>query len=155
QLTEVLARIHRGALTLVSRDTPEPSPLSHEILNARPYAFLDDAPLEERRTRAVQSRRATDPSSASELGALDRNATERVRDEAWPDPRDADELHDVLLTTGFVTEDDAREIPRELFDQLIGGKRATAFQIPNSIFQILVAAERLPELQAIHPDATL
>jgi len=79
QLTDILGRIHRGELTLVSRDTPEPSPLSHEILNARPYAFLDDAPLEERRTHAVQSRRATDPSSASELGMLDRSAIDPRR----------------------------------------------------------------------------
>jgi ATP-dependent Lhr-like helicase len=157
QLTDVLGRIHRGELTLISRDTPEPSPLSHEILNARPYAFLDDAPLEERRTHAVQSRRATDPSSASELGMLDQNAVERVRDEARPDPRDADELHDVLLTTGFLTEEDAREMPRELFDQLTAARRAAAFQIPHSTCQISgwVAAERLPELLAIHPDAVL
>ena len=72
----------RGELPLVSRDTPEPSPFAHEILNARPYAFLDDAPLEERRTQAVQTRRAGDPSSAGDLGALDPAAIERVRDEA-------------------------------------------------------------------------
>ena len=90
-------RIHRGELRLVSRDTPEPSPLAHEILNARPYAFLDDAPLEERRTQAVYARRASEASSADDLGALDAAAIERVRDEARPDPRDADELHDALL----------------------------------------------------------
>ena len=76
----------------MSRDTPEPSAFSHEILNARPYAFLDDAPLEERRTQAVQTRRAG--AAASDIGALDAAAIERVRDEVRPDPRDADELHE-------------------------------------------------------------
>jgi ATP-dependent Lhr-like helicase len=169
QLTDILARIHRGELTLISRDTPEPSPLTHEILNARPYAFLDDAPLEERRTHAVQSRRATDPSSANELGALDSSAIERVRDEARPDPRDSDELHDVLLTTGFLTEDDARAIPRELFEQLAAAKRialahtagpglsavAVAEAERPARQAVWVAAERLPELLAVHADATL
>jgi ATP-dependent Lhr-like helicase len=149
RLTDILGRIHRGELTLISRDTPEPSPLSHEILNARPYAFLDDAPLEERRTHAVQSRRATDPSTAGELGMLDQNAIERVRDEARPDPRDADELHDVLLTTGFLTGEEAREISRELFEQLTTARRATR---ANGSW---VCAERLPELLAVHPDAVL
>src|SRR4029078_9317053 len=91
---------------LIARDTIEPSPLSHEILNARPYAFLDDAPLEERRRQAVYARRASDPASASELGALDAAAIERVRDEVRPDPRDADELHDALLTCGFLFEEE-------------------------------------------------
>jgi ATP-dependent Lhr-like helicase len=153
-LTALLARIHGGQIRCVARDTPEPSPLSHEILNARPYSFLDDAPLEERRTQAVQARRATDPSGANALGALDAAAIDRVRDEARPDPRDADELHDALLTAGFLAASDAPEISRELFVELQSERRATQFQIPNSKFQILVAAERLPELAAVHPDAT-
>ena len=93
-LSEVLTRVHAGGIRLVSRDTPEPSPLSHEILNAKPYAFLDDAPLEERRAQAVQSRRASEPASGQDLGALDPAAIVRVRDEQRPDPLDADELHD-------------------------------------------------------------
>ncbi|HEY9016270.1 MAG TPA: hypothetical protein VIM84_14550, partial [Gemmatimonadales bacterium] len=88
----------------MARDLPEPSPLTHEILNARPYAFLDDAPLEERRTQAVYTRRAFEPSSADDLGALDVAAIERVREEAWPEVQNADELHDTLLTAGFLTE---------------------------------------------------
>ena len=98
------ARIHAGEIRCIARDLPEPSPLAHEILNAKPYAFLDDAPLEERRTQAVYTRRAFEPSSADDLGALDPAAIERVRDEAWPEVRDADELHDALLTSGFLTE---------------------------------------------------
>ena len=99
QLQRVLERIHRGELTCVSRDTPEPSAFCHDILNARPYAFVDDAPLEERRTQAVQTRRAGNP---GDVGALDAAAIERVRDEVRPDPRDVDECHDALLTCGFL-----------------------------------------------------
>src|SRR5678815_3546579 len=92
-LRTVLQRIHRGDLRLVARDTPEPSAFAHEILNARPYAFLDDAPLEERRSHAVQTRRATDVASAGDVGALDADAIARVREEERADPRDAHELH--------------------------------------------------------------
>jgi len=149
-LADVLSRIHRGDIRCVARDTTEPSPLCHEILNARPYAFMDDAPLEERRTQAVYARRATEPSGANDLGALDPAAIERVRDEAKPDPRDADELHDALVTTGFLTGDDMAAIAPDLLPQLTAARRATAFQIPHAKFLILAAAERLPELQAIH-----
>jgi ATP-dependent helicase Lhr and Lhr-like helicase len=140
-LSRVLTRIHADELTLVARDTPEPSPLAHEILNAKPYAFLDDAPLEERRTQAVYTRRVADTSSARELGALDLAAIERVRDEERPDPRDADELHDALLTFAFLIDDEA---PHELFDALAAAKRATRV---NGLW---FAAERLPELLTIH-----
>src|SRR5688500_6410869 len=99
-LRAVLERIHRGELRLIRRDTPEPSVFAHEILNAKPYAFLDDAPLEERRSHAVQSRRATQPGSGGDLRALDAEAIARVREEERPVPRDADELHDALLTAG-------------------------------------------------------
>src|SRR4029079_4737607 len=89
-LIAALSRIRAGELTLVSRDTPEPSAFAHEIINARPYAFLDDAPLEERRTHAVQSRRAGRDDDS--FGALDAAAIARVVDEARPEWRDADEL---------------------------------------------------------------
>ena len=102
----MLGRIHRGELRLLARDTPEPSVFAHEILNARPYAFLDDAPLEERRAHAVQTRRGGDPAEVEETGALDAAAIARVREEARPDPRDADELHDALMTAGFLTDDE-------------------------------------------------
>ena len=142
-LAAVLMRIHGGEIQCVARDTPEPSPLSHEILNARPYAFLDDTPLEERRAAAVYTRRATDPSSANDLGALDAAAIERVRDEQRPDPRDADELHDVLLTAGFLTVEEASEIPSALLDELVVARRA------GQVRSLWITAERLPELSAI------
>jgi ATP-dependent helicase Lhr and Lhr-like helicase len=156
-LTAVLERIHRGELQCVARDTPEPSPLAHEILNARPYAFLDDAPLEERRTQAVYTRRATEPSHAQELGALDPAAIHRVRDEVWPEPRDADELHDALMTFGVLTEAERARLSPELFDALTSTHRAAACQPPGrpSAAAVWVTAERLPELRAVHADAAV
>src|SRR5437868_3612138 len=103
-LRGLLQRMERGELRLLARDTAEPSPLSHEILNSAPYAYLDDAPLEERRSRAVQLRRTLDPRDAASLGALDSEAIAEVVRNAWPDVRSADELHDVLLTLGMLPE---------------------------------------------------
>jgi ATP-dependent Lhr-like helicase len=94
---EVARAIERGELELHLRDTSEPSPLAHEILNSKPYTFLDDAPLEERRTRAVSLRRGL-PAAARDLAKLDADAVARVRDEAQVAPRDAEELHDALLS---------------------------------------------------------
>jgi ATP-dependent Lhr-like helicase len=152
-LRAVLGRIHRGELRLVARDTPEPSLFAHDILNAKPYAFLDDAPLEERRSHAVQSRRTT-RSADGDLGALDAEAIARVRDEERPDPRDADELHDALLTAGFLTPAEIADLPAAL----MAGLRATGRAALASgggrggAVSIVVAAERLPELCAVHPD---
>ena len=109
ELERVLRQVFAGEIRYVTRDTPEPSVLSHEILNSAPYSFLDDAPLEERRARAVQTRRAFEPSSADELGALDPAAIQRVREEVWPEPRDPDELHDALLTSGVLTAAEGEE----------------------------------------------
>jgi ATP-dependent helicase Lhr and Lhr-like helicase len=153
-LSAVLTRIHGGGIRCVARDTPEPSALAHEILNARPYAFMDDAPLEERRTQAVYARRAGEPGGAGELGALDPAAIERVRDEARPDPRDADELHDALLTAGFLTRREAQAIAPELFRVLFETRRASECRIPTAECRIVVAAERLPELRVVHQNAT-
>jgi ATP-dependent Lhr-like helicase len=132
-LARVLERIHRGEIECVARDTVEPSPLAHDIINARPFQFLDDAPLEERRTQAVYTGRS---------GILDDSAIDRVREEARPDPRDADELHDALLTSGFLVDG---EFPREMMEELIAARRAGAAG------DLWITAERLPELLAIHP----
>jgi len=103
-LTTVLRRIETGAIRCVAIDTPSPSPFSHEILNANPYAYLDDAPLEERRARAVELRRTLPVELAGEIGALDPAAIEEVARESWPVVRDVDELHDALLTLVWVPE---------------------------------------------------
>ncbi len=148
-LARILGKIHAGEITCIARDTTEPSPLAHGILNAKPYAFLDDAPLEERRTQAVMTRRAT----ASDLGMLDAAAIERVREEVRPDPRDADELHDALLTFGFLLPGEV-DAPA-LFEELKSANRATLLQWRDRPpLDVSIAAERLPELLAIHPFET-
>jgi ATP-dependent Lhr-like helicase len=101
-LAEVLRGIEQGTIRCLAVDTPVPSQFSHEILNANPYAYLDDAPLEERRARAVEMRRVLPASVLEEVGALDPAAIAQVQQEAWPDVRDADELHDVLHTLVLV-----------------------------------------------------
>ena len=106
-LQRLLAGIESGAIRVVARDLTEPSPLALEVLSARPYAFLDDAPLEERRTQAVMARRWLDPETAADLGRLDPEAIERVRAEAWPEATNRDELHDALVWFGFLTEAEA------------------------------------------------
>src|SRR5690606_25158872 len=115
-------------------------------------AFLDDAPLEERRTMAVRSRRWLDPSSASDLGALDPAAIERVRTEAWPEPRDPDELHDALVLLGFCSETEGREwlAPMQV---LVDAPRAAV--MAGAGLRLWGAAERLPAMRAIHPAARL
>jgi ATP-dependent Lhr-like helicase len=108
-LTDVLRGIESGTITCVVIDTPSPSVFSHEILNANPYAFLDDAPLEERRSRAVQLRRTLPPDLLGEIGALDPAAIAEVARASWPVVRDADELHDALLTLVWVPESESTQ----------------------------------------------
>ncbi|HEU4402277.1 MAG TPA: hypothetical protein VFT43_09240, partial [Candidatus Polarisedimenticolia bacterium] len=107
-LLEVLRGLRQGRVRRVAIDTPQPSPFALGILNAMPYAFLDDAPLEERRTQAVLTRRALAPQIADTLGALDPAAVARVREEAWPQPESAEEVHEALLWMGYVTVEEAR-----------------------------------------------
>ncbi|MBA2526210.1 MAG: DEAD/DEAH box helicase, partial [Pyrinomonadaceae bacterium] len=216
-LEALLAAIERNEKNLFARDLLEPSPLAAEILNARPYAYLDDAPLEERRTRAVSQRRWLDPATAADLGKLDQAAIDRVRLEAWPQVQNPDELHDALVELGFITEaegilsefavgevagqrliskdiDEAGGTPpewSEFLKVLSGDRRAavldagTAGIPPAAVtpelslssecnrdiagempavpagkptlgaIRLWVAAERLPQLQAVFPSATL
>ena len=121
-LEAVLKRMVNGEIGFVARDTPEPSVLSHELLNSAVYTFLDDAPLEERRTRAVYTRRATEPRNADDLGALDPAAIERVREEAWPVANTADEMHDALMVAGYIKETELAAHWPSLLNEL--GERA-------------------------------
>ena len=125
-LRSLLHSIEDGRVQTLAVDTPAPSPMSHEILNANPYAFLDDAPLEERRARAVALRRI-DPDLARGIGALDPEAIAEVRQQAWPDVRDPDELHDVLLSFGLLPPAEAPSW-EEQFSALLGTDRATHAQ---------------------------
>jgi ATP-dependent Lhr-like helicase len=152
-LERLLTSIERNEKHLFARDVIEASPLSQEILNARPYAFLDDAPLEERRTRAVFQRRWLDPETASDMGKLDQAAIDRVRDEVWPEPRNADELHDALVELGFLTEAEGSGW-QEFFAELNTERRAAVMTV-GAAKRLWVAAERLPQLQPNYPNAQL
>lgn len=155
-LEQLLGAIERNEKNLFAKDVIEASPLSQEILNARPYAYLDDAPLEERRTRAVFQRRWLDPETASDLGKLDQAAIDRVRDEVWPDPRNADEVHDALVELGFVTEQEGAHW-QPLFAELQSDARAALLltDSSHSSNRLWIAAERLPQLKAVYPTASL
>jgi ATP-dependent Lhr-like helicase len=197
-LEEVLRKIEHGEIRCIARDLPEPSPLASEILNARPYAFLDNAPLEERRTQAVYTRRASESrgrGSSDGLGVLDAAAIEKVEKEAWPEATNADELHDALMLLGVMTRDELQraasgESAEELVANLIAENRTTrlltttqrsedrevlecgaavplsngtenfqrrrstgALQDAGATRIFWAAAERLPMLHMIYPDA--
>ena len=113
-LKDLLRRMEDGHIRCIAVDTPVPSQFSHEILNANPYAYLDDAPLEERRARAVEMRRILPESVLEEVGKLDSAAIAQVREEAWPDVRDADELHDVLHTLIALPENFSPDAPAKI-----------------------------------------
>ncbi|HET9763084.1 MAG TPA: ATP-dependent DNA helicase, partial [Casimicrobiaceae bacterium] len=152
-LEGVLRAMEAGEIRVAHRDLTEPSPLALEILSARPYAFLDDAPLEERRTHAVMSRRWLDEETAAGLGRLDPEAIERVRAEAWPTVASADELHDALLGLGFLTAPDVAGNPgwQALLEELALARRATRIRIGTGRdVQLWVAAERLPQFAAVY-----
>jgi ATP-dependent Lhr-like helicase len=119
----VLRGLRDGSIERHAVDTASPSPFAQGILNAQPYAFLDDAPLEERRTQAVISRRTLDVKTADELGALDPEAVARVREEAWPRPESAEEVHEALLWMGYATKEEATPW-RAWLDELAGAGRA-------------------------------
>jgi ATP-dependent Lhr-like helicase len=144
-LAGVLGAIESGSLEILARDTPQPSVFAHQILNAMPYAFLDDAPLEERRARAVNLRRAL-PDDARDLGRLDPEAIRAAREDAWPRARDADELHDALLGLVLVPRAEmARrfgDAAEEFLRSLQADRRVTA------IGSVLAAAERAAEAAA-------
>jgi ATP-dependent Lhr-like helicase len=177
-LEEVLRKIELGEIRCIARDLPEPSPLAAEILNARPYAFLDNAPLEERRTQAVYTRRASERNGSHELGILDAAAIEKVQKEAWPEATNADELHDALMLLGVMTPEEVQrtsdaENAEQLLSVLTTENRATrlilplqclddrnvlecgsaAIQNPGATKTFWIAAEGLPMIQPIYPTA--
>ena len=151
-----------GEIDVVARDLTEPSPLALEVMSARPYAYLDDAPLEERRTQAVMARRWMDPESAADIGKLDPDAIARVREEVWPDATSIDELHDALLWLTFMTAEEARrneawpsllqELERQRRVVKVRKERETGDSALEPVDDtLLVAVERLPLWAAIFP----
>jgi len=176
-LQKLLRGISDGSIHCVAVDTPVPSQFSHEILNANPYAYLDDAPLEERRARAVAMRRVLPESVLEEVGKLEPSAIAQVREEAWPDVRDADELHDVLHTLGALPEDclgtvqaidgeellssagRAADLWRPLFERLLFQSRAAVAEgetpsgQPAGRRRYWVPAERVQAFLVLFPSA--
>ena len=148
-LAGLVGAIESGRVTVVVRDTTEPSVLAHEILNGRPFTFLDDAPLEERRSRAIPLRRGL-PVEPRELGRLDPAAIERVAGQVRPDPRDADELHDLLMTLTAVRPDAAWQ---PWFGELAAARRAVSVYGPAGV--LWCAVERRPAIEALFPDAAV
>src|SRR5580704_11757312 len=148
-LRDLLSGIESGRVTVVVRDTTEPSVLAHEILNGRPFTFLDDAPLEERRSRAVPLRRGL-PVAASELASLDPAAIERVEEQVRPDPRDPDELHDLLMTAVTLRPEPDWQA---MFGVLVGGRRAASVHGPAG--ELWCAVERRPAIEVLFPDAAI
>jgi ATP-dependent Lhr-like helicase len=149
-LENLLRKIENREVDCIARDLPEPSPLAHEILNARPYAFLDNAPLEERRTQAVYTRRASDLANGDGLGVLDVAAIERVVEEAWPQARDPDELHEALLLLGVMTEEELLRCSPDapsFMDSLKNERRVAQLEGPPAFW---VAAERLEVVHSIY-----
>ena len=157
-LTDVLRKIGSGEIKTIAVDTTAASQFSHEILNANPYAFLDDAPLEERRARAVQLRRTLPESVLREVGRLDPAAIDQVREQAMPDVRDSDDLHD-LLQTLVVFPAPVALGGWELLDRnwkphmmmLEANRRAVVADIDGR--QYWVASERTPEFRTLFPGA--
>lgn len=150
----LLRRMESGEVELLTRDLPAPSPLAMEILGARPYAFLDDAPLEERRTQAVLARRWSDPESTDDLGALDPEAIAAVGAEAWPEARNSDELHEALTALGCIAEAEAAGQPHWLqwLAELARAGRATRLQVAHDR-ALWTPLERLAWLRSIYPQA--
>ena len=156
-LIDVLAKIRSGHIRCLAVDSTVPSVFSHGLLNANPYAFLDDAPAEERRARAVNMRGMVPDKLLGQVGRLDPEAIRAVREECWPDIRDEHELHDLLYSLVIVPasllDHPAAGGWRPLFERLTSQQRA---QFAPSGF--LVAAERSSDLDSLRgsqPDAAL
>ncbi len=157
-LKRVLHGIREGRIRTLAVDLPEPSVFAHQLLNSQPYTYLDDAPLEERRARAVSVRRSLPPEDAAAFGALDEAAIAQVRTDAQPLIRDREELHDALLQLVLMREEDVRVDGLEqdslaLVEALIGEHRAARVRVEDR--NLLVAAERVANADALFPDAPM
>ncbi|GJL51541.1 MAG: ATP-dependent DNA helicase [Nitrospirales bacterium] len=154
-LIQLLQRLESGEVKCLAVESPAPSPFAHEILNANPYAFLDDAPLEERRARAVNLRQVLPGDVGEELGALDSSAIAAVIEEAWPTVRDADELHEVLHLLVWVPEK-LGEPWQDFLPELLKSKRAVAVEVRQADYGKVdtvrgwVTTEQFPIIQKLY-----
>ncbi|MEO8445577.1 MAG: ATP-dependent DNA helicase, partial [Gammaproteobacteria bacterium] len=154
-LERLLKDMADGQVEVLTRELSAPSPLAEEIISARSYAFLDDAPAEERRTRAIRTRHLLDPEEAATIGRLEPDAIRQVLQEAWPEARTPDELHDALTLSGFLAVPelppaDSLQWPA-LLAPLLADRRATVVAVAGGQ-PLWVAAERLAQLQLVRPD---
>jgi ATP-dependent Lhr-like helicase len=176
-LLEILEGINTGTITCIAVDTPIPSLFAHELINAMPYAFLDDEDAAARRTRAVSTRRALPDSVTEGAGRLDQAAIDTVRSQLWPDIRDEHELHDLLLQlvalplsildipgAPSMTASSSRVGSHKpspattqhwplFFDRLTQQGRAHLITINNT--PTWIATERLPEANLLWPSIAL
>ena len=162
-LTRLLQGIENNEIKITCCELTSPSPLSQEVITAKPYAFLDDGAGEERRTLAIKSQNFIQAKDAAELRQLDSAAIDKVREEAWPTVRSADELHDALMVLGFITEKEAKKGKKcdvldfgwqHYFNELANDSRATRLTVPKGE-TLMIAAERLEEFQQLYPDAQI
>ena len=151
ELEQLIDAIENDRLTLIAKDLREPSPFAQEIINARPYAFLDDAPFEERRTNAIRNRSWADPAEAKDFSLLDAEAIQRVRDEAWPFVSNAEELHDALMTAAYLTAAEFKKGDYVLWQQDLvdSGRIVLLRQLKNPVW---IATEYLPRFIALWGD---
>jgi len=154
ELESLIGAIEAGDLELIAKDLREPSPFAQEIINARPYAFLDDAPFEERRTNAIRNRSWTDPAETRDYSLLDADAIARVKEEAWPSVRTSEELHDALLSLGYLSSEElAAGQYQALLDSLLNEHRVTTLQTPAG--EIWIAVEMAACWQGLFPGFAL
>lgn len=154
ELTELITKIENGELTLVAKDLREPSPFAQEIINARPYAFLDDAPFEERRTNAIKNRSWSDPSDRADYSLLDAAAIDRVREEAWPYVNNSDELHDALFSLCYITQKEFDDHNYgALASTLYENNRALEVKLSHSNDTLIVATEMVPRFAVLFPES--
>jgi ATP-dependent helicase Lhr and Lhr-like helicase len=149
-LLGVLGGIRNGDIRCLAVDTPVPSLFAHELINANPYAFLDEAGLEERRARAVSLNRRIPASVLERPGKLDPEAIALVRAECWPDIRDHHELHDLLMSVVMLPlsmiDEDRSGHWADFYRRLEHAGRAQTFQLGNT--SGWAATECLPLVQA-------
>ncbi len=151
-LERVLAGLESGAIAVVSVELTAPSPLAQEVLNARPYAFLDDGDAENRRTMAVGRQPQLSVAAAGQLRHLDAAAIARVCEQAWPGPRDADEMHDALVIHGYFTAAECAKHGWQVWlDELAAQGRAACATVGRGP-SLWLATERLPEFLALVPE---
>lgn len=149
-LKQVLRRLEDGSVKLICKDLSAPSPLSEEILSARNYAFLDDAPAEERRTRLVRTQRLNTPEDAAALGELDEQVIREIQEEIWPCADNEEECHDALLVMGGIAHDEAKQHNWLDFLKMLAAS-GRACRISKGECRVWVAAERLAWWEQIHP----